>query len=541
MNNNEDVLNDKNDMKDPNKTELILTNSQKEAYDNIIQFLNSNDIIIVLKGCAGTGKTTLMKYIIKYISNNFIDMFNQICCITPTHKAKNVLNKIIDNNNVNVITIASYLGKIRDKSYIGEKKFVDSGNKKNYKYLILDELSMVSDKDTREILSYIINNNKKLIAIGDNYQIPSISQKYTIDKKLNCLTKPDNYLFNSSYIVNELTEITRQKKNSPILDIASYIRNNINTVIDLKELIDPQNILTSNEAYKIFNPSDSKIIAYTNMAVRKHNLSVRNTLGYNEKFVINDILMGYNNVGYPKIIIENGHEYMITICDKTYIYIKPYIVFGYKLELFSCVFNNKQDPIFIIDIKNTKNLDFINMLAEKASILNSNGYNINDYKEYYKYKNKVVFMEDVYLYDGKYYSENELVELHPLLFTNLNEIINIDKLTINEECEKVKLIREVYGDLIEKRLKDYITLLDTETLASKYKVIEKDIYYGYSITAHKSQGSTYKTVFLDNNDFQKITNKWNKTYNMFENRIKEANQLKYVACTGSSHNLYLID
>lgn len=541
MNNNEDVLNDKNDMKDPNKTELILTNSQKEAYDNIIQFLNSNDIIIVLKGCAGTGKTTLMKYIIKYISNNFIDMFNQICCITPTHKAKNVLNKIIDNNNVNVITIASYLGKIRDKSYIGEKKFVDSGNKKNYKYLILDELSMVSDKDTREILSYIINNNKKLIAIGDNYQIPSISQKYTIDKKLNCLTKPDNYLFNSSYIVNELTEITRQKKNSPILDIASYIRNNINTVIDLKELIDPQNILTSNEAYKIFNPSDSKIIAYTNMAVRKHNLSVRNTLGYNEKFVINDILMGYNNVGYPKIIIENGHEYMITICDKTYIYIKPYIVFGYKLELFSCVFNNKQDPIFIIDIKNTKNLDFINMLAEKASILNSNGYNINDYKEYYKYKNKVVFMEDVYLYDGKYYSENELVELHPLLFTNLNEIINIDKLTINEECEKVKLIREVYGDLIEKRLKDYITLLDTETLASKYKVIEKDIYYGYSITAHKSQGSTYKTVFLDNNDFQKITNKWNKTYNMFENRIKEANQLKYVACTRSSHNLYLID
>jgi hypothetical protein len=68
-----------------------------------------------------------------------------------------------------------------------------------------------------------------------------------------------------------------------------------------------------------------------------------------------------------------------------------------------------------------------------------------------------------------------------------------------------KKINTAYPDIIQNRLDDINKPIgDSETFADKYKVIEKDIYYGYSITAHKSQGSTYNTTIVDEVDFQKI-------------------------------------
>jgi hypothetical protein len=81
---------------------------------------------------------------------------------------------------------------------------------------------------------------------------------------------------------------------------------------------------------------------------------------------------------------------------------------------------------------------------------------------------------------------------------------------------------------------------DSETFADKYKVIEKDIYYGYAITAHKSQASTYNTVIVDEPDFQKISNKWNFKYNKLESRVKEKNQIRYVSYTRAKDNLFLV-
>ena len=53
-------------------------------------------------------------------------------------------------------------------------------------------------------------------------------------------------------------------------------------------------------------------------------------------------------------------------------------------------------------------------------------------------------------------------------------------------------------------------------------VIVKDLDYGYAITGHKSQGSTYSHVFVMEND---INDNW---------VIKERNQIKYVAMTRPS-------
>ena len=64
---------------------------------------------------------------------------------------------------------------------------------------------------------------------------------------------------------------------------------------------------------------------------------------------------------------------------------------------------------------------------------------------------------------------------------------------------------------------------DSETLADRFKAIEKDIYYGYAITSHKSQASTYSYVIADEIDFMKIQDKFNFKYNHKKHTNHEQN------------------
>ena len=133
-------------------------------------------------------------------------------------------------------------------------------------------------------------------------------------------------------------------------------------------------------------------------------------------------------------------------------------------------------------------------------------------------------------------------ESHSLLFTKINDIIILDELK-QKSIKQTKLFEKIntlYEDIVIHRMNDNKMMGDSENFADKYKVIEKDIYYGYSITAHKSQGSTYNSVIVDEPDFQKIHNGWNYRYNKLESRIKEKNQLRYVAYTRAKTNLYIV-
>ena len=72
---------------------LGLTNDQKLAYDSLIKFINSefnpNDFKRALSGAAGTGKTYLLKALIK----NCGISYSAIGCSAPTHKACRVMNE----------------------------------------------------------------------------------------------------------------------------------------------------------------------------------------------------------------------------------------------------------------------------------------------------------------------------------------------------------------------------------------------------------------------------------------------------------------
>jgi adenylate kinase len=571
---------------------IKLTDSQNDAFEKIIDFLirDNKQLFMVLNGQPGVGKTTLMKYVINYLSN-FTDKINSIVVIAPTHKAKRVIDNTINTGRtfkITCITISKLLSKCKDHSYIGTKKFTDGKTDKmdDYDIFILDEVSMVSDKELNIITDYIRRVSlihegslgtlipKKLLMIGDNCQIPSPCQKleyikinYDLEdsrelrseelynKNIYCI-KPDSKAFDFDNIIT-LNEIVRQQKDSIIIKIASNLRYNIDQEFILKDLITDIGLydkvyINYNELYDITvcnsiindikNGIDSRIITYTNIMVKTHNLAIRKQLGYNELLVKNEILTGYNNIGFPQPYIENGCDYKVeqVSINKNKVILKYKNLVGYDVKLINMdkVCENNSKHLFFISAYNTENYEFIKYIIELAEIVNSKNSTIKDFKKYIKVKETCVFLEDVYKYMDNIYNESDFKSYHPLLFSKVIDVIDEKKL-LPLKNDLAKNIYENYKDVIEYRLEDTKEITENETFADIYKVIEKDMYYGYALTAHKSQGSTYKNVYVDENDFYKIKDRWNHNMNCVEIRTRERNQLLYVSITRPSDKLYI--
>ena len=520
---------------------MNFTQSQEFAHDTITQNLKTAGIIL-LYGSAGTGKTTLTKQIASY----FLRKHLNICAIAPTHKSKRVLQTVLNERTVYPITaftVASILGKLKTHTYIGAKNYSGSKSSKlvSYDMYILDEVSMVDDNDLRTIIDYVTKSNKMLLVVGDPYQIPSPSSQ--LIQYNGFMQRSDSFIFTDPNILKvELTEIMRQNTESPIIELATFVRNNINNEFTFEET-KYTNTVTFQEAYTHFksvNFSNSKIIAYTNQAVRLHNVEMRKTLRYTEQFVKGDILTGYVNIGYPELIIENSRDYVVHALTHT----DTHTIGGYKN--LSGTFLDIQPidsqrhictRIFMIDIHSDTNYDVIQELIHRAEKTNAKFSRKEDYLKYVQLKYALLFMEDIYKYESQIYTETSLRKAHPLLFTRLDEVLCNRKIVSSSLFTKIDA---AYPEIIQDRIIDNKHISDSETFADKYKVVEKDLYYGYAITAHKSQGSTYMNVAVDECDFNKIQNRMNYRYNKLEYRIREKNQLRYVAYTRAKQTLYVI-
>jgi hypothetical protein len=412
---------------------------------------------------------------------------------------------------------------------------------------MLDEVSMVADTDLNEIIDYICLHEKKLLLIGDNCQIPSPSQQ--IIKKGCICYKPDSLAFE---ILNlyELRTIVRQSSGSIIIKIATFLRDNLYKDQNLADILRgceiSENEICVNHvdvcslfAKDLQNKFDTRIIAYTNEAVRSHNLHVRKFLEYTTELVIGELLTGYSKLQSE---VENGTDYKVLSIKR---------VMNHTIDLFKNLVGNIVTiadlddetkilrDLFFVDIQNSSNVNFLKELIGLAEVVNTRYSTREDYRKYCELKSRSIFIEDIYKYLGRIVTETNLRQTEPLLFTRIGDVVNTkDKSVINSEL--TSKIQDKYGEIIEYRLKDNKPVGDSEVLADQYKVVEKDIYYGYSITSHKSQGSTYDSVYVDENDFNKITNRWNYVFKTVEHRQKEKNQLKYVAYTRASKSLKIV-
>lgn len=257
------------------------------------------------------------------------------------------------------------------------------------------------------------------------------------------------------------------------------------------------------------------------------------------EFVVGELIMGYvnsewiqNGQDYKVVDIEHTRKHEIPLGERMFSGLKGVLVGLKDLDYLT------ERHVFVPDAYEPCNLEVLEELVRRAEKVNEVGSTGKDYRAYMNLKSQLTFMTDIYRYDGKIMTQSEFNAAHPLMFTKVWDVITEkDKKRIITKTTLTQQIFAKYPKLIEVRAGDGKPIADSEEFADKYKIIDKDIDYGYAITAHKPQGSTYPVVFVDETDFAKISDRWNHKRGFKENRTKEKNQLLYVAYTRCSKNL----
>lgn len=194
---------------------IKLTESQTQILNQSLEILGKNNKLIIT-GKAGTGKTTLVKFLIFELTNSLRSRNSvKSVCSAPTNKAVKVLRDKIGNiENNSFLTIHSALNLKRvidskDGSISFKPDFYSNRDPlKDIDILIIDEASMINT----EILNAVINKSRecrrmKIIFIGDEAQLPPVGEE-------------SSPVFHSGFPCLELTEIIRQGEGNPIINLS---------------------------------------------------------------------------------------------------------------------------------------------------------------------------------------------------------------------------------------------------------------------------------------------------------------------------------
>ena len=191
---------------------MELTNGQKELIHEIVSWYN-NDLSedYVYSGPAGTGKTTVIPYIINELNLEP----DEVLYVAFTGKASSVLmqkgfdastihSAFFDLKEVPLRKDGHYV--IKNGRIVNTMKFVEKEHiSPRIKLIVIDEWSMVNE----EFMKVIYKFNVPVIASGDKYQLRPIFGECPFADKIKY----------------NLTEITRQSKHSGIVALATMLRN----------------------------------------------------------------------------------------------------------------------------------------------------------------------------------------------------------------------------------------------------------------------------------------------------------------------------
>lgn len=228
--------------------DIIFTDSQKRAYSKLMEFVTDEEAkIFILKGYAGTGKTTLMRKLVEEMNSrhepySLLASTGRAAKILTnatgyeTHTVHSEIYKFTDLNQdleavansreINDVdsTGQLYLNfELTTKSHIGQTK---------PHYYIIDEASMVSDAVDKNATQAIFGSGQllsdlfhydsegKFIFVGDICQLPPIMQ--TISPALTPKYIEDN--FSIKTYESELTDVVRQSGDNDIAIASQRIR-----------------------------------------------------------------------------------------------------------------------------------------------------------------------------------------------------------------------------------------------------------------------------------------------------------------------------
>ena len=156
---------------------MELTKKQEEGLKEALRRHRNNEHYTVISGYAGTGKSTLVRFIIEALD---VDE-NEVAYCAYTGKAADVLRK---KGNKNSMTLHRLLYDSIPRPGGGflriPKKRLD------YKIIVVDEVSMISKTMIDLLLSYKVY----ILFLGDPFQLPQIDK----NEEHDLLVKPHVFL-----------------------------------------------------------------------------------------------------------------------------------------------------------------------------------------------------------------------------------------------------------------------------------------------------------------------------------------------------------
>ncbi len=271
-------------------------------------FSTSPNGLYVLKGYAGTGKTTIIGAIV----SNLWKAKKSSVLLAPTGRAAKV---IANYSNREAFTIHKkiYFPK-KDKG--GGVKFVLQPNKHKNAIFIVDEASMIPDAPSEskffengslldDLMQYVYSGHKcKLLLIGDTAQLPPV--KLDLSPALNEDLLALHY--NKDVVKMELDEVVRQEFDSGILINATalreavagkgqYFKFEVNGFKDIVRLTDGYEIMDAiNDSYSNLGNEETAFIVRSNKRANLYNQNIRSRILFNEsELSTGDYLMVVKN------------------------------------------------------------------------------------------------------------------------------------------------------------------------------------------------------------------------------------------------------
>jgi ATP-dependent exoDNAse (exonuclease V) alpha subunit len=283
------------------------TSGQQDFFRQMSVFLLEDEHIrdcFLLKGYAGTGKTTLISSVIKVVAKFGF----KAVLLAPTGRAAKVM---ANYSRKKALTIHKKIYRQVADAYTGSLQFQRQKNLHENTLFIVDEASMINDEAEYgsrgllyDLVEYVFENpGNKLLLVGDVAQLPPVNK--TLSPALD-----KGHLESTLYLTvfeQELTEVMRQEVRSGILSNATDLRNILpdespHIFFDTKPFKDIFKMTGDRledglrYAYDKFGRENVIIITRSNKNAVNYNQFVRRQINYSEdELEVGDLLMIVRN------------------------------------------------------------------------------------------------------------------------------------------------------------------------------------------------------------------------------------------------------
>lgn len=431
---------------------------QIDALNEMDRFMKSNETSMTLSGYAGTGKTSLMEM----IAQKGRKQYRPVVFCATTNKAAAVLNERVSKAGFKAATLNKVFGisvEVDSKSNTYNARnlvnVLKDADITPGTTVIIDEASMINEENYDILNNIAKQNSLKIIYVGDSAQLAPVGED-KISKvfrngegKVITLTQVERTDDNA--ILKEATEL---RNGNPLSGISSFNDKGEGVAYISPNHQDEINNIVAHYVKGLkHNSNYFRILAFTNKAVSAYNNQVRELLGYTSPIPqVGEPMTGYNNWGYEwktkSYRFINSESYKVSKVDKSH-----------KIT------TNLNDGTAVT-------MEVIPLTLED-SLGNIDTFNFIDIKS-----NPSNLQAAIQLANEK-----------KMLWAEAKHAVGRDA--------KAKIYQRI-------NFIDNFLFVNDNIEDSNHNLLQaKTIDFGYAMTVHKSQGSTFTNVLMDDVDISR--------------------------------------